>query len=121
MNTEEKMILQGFKISIEELGLAMLQLKSEFAATKTTADIPEWVNLKTAVKLKGGGSLATYQSKLFLQPCCGLNYKLVAGRKCWHREQIIKWLAIDDSALKAYAEEWRVTLPDIYKKRSVAA
>jgi hypothetical protein len=117
MNAEEKLILQGFKISIESLGLAIRELRASSAA-RNLEDIPEWVNLETAATLKGGPALATYQTKLFLQPCCGRNYKLVGGRKCWHRDFIIPWLAIDDSALKAYADEWKVNLPEIYAKRS---
>ena len=79
------------------------------------------LNLETAVKLKGGGALATYQTKLFLQPCCGLNYRKIAGRKCWRRDDVIRWLAITDADLKAYGDEWKVTIPDNYKSKKEAA
>jgi len=118
MNAEEKMILQGFKISIETLELSIQGLKAAALAGRNSDEIPEWVTLEKAAALKGGPALATYQTRLFLQPCCGLNYKLVGGRKCWHRDQVARWLGIDDSALKDYALEWKVSLPEIYKKRS---
>ena len=118
MNAEERLVLQGFKLSIEALGLQIQEMRVAAEAGRNTGEIPEWVNLETAAALKGGPALATYQSKLFLQPCCGLNYKKVGGRKCWHREQIVRWLAIDDSALKAYALEWKVSLPENYERRS---
>lgn len=118
MNAEEKLILQGFKLSIETLGLAIQELRTAAQADRKIEDLPEWLTLEKAAGLKGGPALATYQTKLFLQPCCGLNYKLVGGRKCWHREQIARWLTVDDSALKAYAEEWKVSLPEVYERRS---
>jgi hypothetical protein len=43
---------------------------------------------------------------------------MVGGRKCWKKEDVIAWLAVTDEGLKTYAEKYRVTLPDIYKKRS---
>jgi hypothetical protein len=117
MNAEEKLLFQGMKISIDSLEFAIRELRASSAA-RSLEDIPEWVTLEKAAALKGGPALATYQTKLFLQPCCGRNYKLVGGRKCWHRDQIVPWLAIDDSALKAYAEKWKVPIPEIYEKRS---
>jgi len=120
MNTEEKMILQGFKISIETLGMAIQELKASavLSAGHNDSELPEWITLEKAASLKGGPALATYKTKLFLQPCCGRNSKSVGGRKCWHRDEIARWLGIDDSALVAYAGEWKVKLPDNYQGRS---
>lgn len=81
-------------------------------------NIPEWVTLETACKLKGGGALGTYKSKLFLQPCCGTNYSFVCGRKSWNKQDIIEWLSITDRHLKNYAEKYGVTIPANYAGRS---
>ncbi|MEL5718728.1 hypothetical protein [Treponema pedis] len=81
-------------------------------------NIPEWVNIETACLLKGGGALETYKTKLFLQPCCGTNYRYVCGRKTWRKEDVIEWLSITDNNLKPYAERFGVTLPANYERRS---
>ena len=118
MTEEEKMILQGFRISMETMGLEILKLKAITITDRNRGEIPEWVTLEKAAALKGGPALATYKCKKFLQPCCGLNSKTIGGRKCWHRDQILKWLSIDDSTLKAYAQEWKVQIPENYELRS---
>ena len=66
MNTEEKMILQGFKITLETLGLAVQELRMFLLANHRIDDIPEWVTLEKAVALKGGPTLGTYRTKYFL-------------------------------------------------------
>ena len=68
----------------------------------------------------GGASITFYRQKPFLQPCCGLNYKLVGGRKCWKKDDVIAWLAITDESLSRYAKSRGVSLPEIYKKRERA-
>jgi len=119
MNSEEAMIIQGVKLEIATL-TAEIQKLSARTSAPAAENIPEWVNLETAVKLKGGGALSTYQTRIFLQPCCGLNYKLIAGRKCWRRGDVIRWLGITDGDLKAYGDEWKVEIPANYKQRSIA-
>lgn len=84
----------------------------------STLNIPEWVTLENACKLKGGGALQTYKTKLFLQPCCGTNYSYVCGRKSWNKQDVIEWLSITDSHLKTYAERYGVTIPASYAARS---
>ena len=81
-------------------------------------NLPEWVTLDTACKLKGGGALETYRAKLFLQPCCGTNAQYVCGRKSWHKQDVIEWLSVTDHSLKAYAEKYGVTIPANYAERS---
>lgn len=81
-------------------------------------NLPEWVTLDTACKLKGGGALETYRAKLFLQPCCGTNAQYVCGRKSWHKQDVIEWLSVTDHSLKVYAEKYGVTIPANYAKRS---
>jgi len=118
MNSEEKLIFQEFKVSLESMGFQLQELKKITETERVKDDLPEWITLEKAAALKGGPALSTYKTKQFLQPCCGHNSKLVGGRKCWHREQILIWLAIDDSSLKTYAQQWNAKLPEIYKQRS---
>ncbi|MDY3754614.1 MAG: hypothetical protein SOZ84_01205 [Treponema sp.] len=77
----------------------------------TSETLPEWVTLELAVEKKGGGSLSTYKTRLYLQPCCGRNSKRIAGRKCWKREDVLTWIEITDELLPEYAQKWGVTLP----------
>jgi hypothetical protein len=80
--------------------------------------LPEWINIDLAAKLKGGCSLDTIKNRLFLQPCCGTNYKSIGGRKCWKKDDVIAWIEIDDSGLKTYAEKYGVSIPENYERRS---
>jgi hypothetical protein len=118
MNAEENLILQGLKIEIASLAQEVQRLRVNTEARPRLETAPEWITLEAAAAMKGGAALSTYQTKLFLQPCCGLNYRLVGGRKCWRREDVIRWLAITDADLKTYAAEWRVSIPKNYERRS---
>ena len=117
MNDKENLILQGLKIEMTTLTVEIQKLAAR-TSTPAAVNMPEWVNLETAAKLKGGAALSTYQTRIFLQPCCGVNYRKIGGRKCWRREDVIRWLAITDVDLKTYAVEWKVTIPEKYLKRS---
>jgi hypothetical protein len=139
MNEAENLILRGLQLSLDRLALELAKQNHESQARGRYADLPEWVDLEQALTLKrgistekkraengkareaeilGGASLTTYRQKMFLQPCCGRNYKMVGGRKCWKREDIIAWLAITDEDLKVYAEKHRAELPMVYLKRA---
>jgi hypothetical protein len=118
MNAEENLILQGLKIEIAALTQTVQGLRVNTESRPRLDGGPEWITLEAAVQMKGGAALATYQSKLFLQPCCGLNYRFIGGRKCWRREEVIRWIGITDADLKNYAAEWRVNIPKNYERRS---
>ena len=118
MNAEENLILQGLKIEIAALTQTVQELVVNSEARKRYETAPEWITLEAAAEMKGGAALATYQTKIFLQPCCGLNYRLIGGRKCWRREEVIRWIGITDADLKKYAAEWRVSIPKNYERRS---
>jgi len=117
MNEMENLILQGLKLELATITSELQKFATKVCTPVASAEVPEWVNLETAVELKGGAALSTYKTRLFLQPCCGLNYKLIGGRKCWRRDDVMRWLLITDADLKKYAEEWGVKIPAIYKKR----
>jgi hypothetical protein len=141
MNETENLILQGLKISVDSLALEIAKQRQEAATRGRYDGLPEWIDLEQAVILKrgvcaekkrsengktrnvdapvaGGASLTTYRQKSFLQPCCGMNYKMVGGRRCWKKDDVILWLSITDEDLKLYAEKYRANLPDVYQRRS---
>jgi hypothetical protein len=118
MDAEENLVLQGLKLEIANLALQIAGQRREAAETAQYKGLPEWVTLEQAAALKGGPALTTYRQKPFLQPCCGRNYRIVGGRHCWHRDEVIRWLGITDAELKRYAEERAVKLPETYEKRS---
>jgi hypothetical protein len=141
MNETENLTLQGMQLSIDRLSLEIAKHRQEAQSRGRYDGLPEWIDLEQAVTLKrgvcvekkraengktreagtaviGGASLNTYRQKLFLQPCCGRNYKMVGGRRCWKREDVIAWLAITDEDLKGYAEKNHTELPTVYMNRA---
>jgi hypothetical protein len=118
MNAEENLTLMGLKLSVDNLALEIARQRHEAELKSRYEKLPEWITLEQAVELKGGGSLNTYRQKQFLQPCCGLNYRLVSGRHCWRRDDVVEWIGISDDALKTYALRFAVQLPKLYQKRS---
>jgi len=123
MNDTENLYLQGLKIAVDTLAAEIAKQRQEAALRGRYADLPEWLDLRQAVVLKrglcaekkraikgkgqaaaevieGGASYNTYQQKLSLQPCCGLNYKVIGGRRCWKKEDVIEWLGVTDSELE---------------------
>lgn len=75
-----------------------------------TEQIPEFITLELAAKLKGGASFSTYKSRYYLQPCAGTNSVKVGGRKCWRKQDVFDWLEVDDSRLNDYAAKFGVTV-----------
>ena len=118
MDVQTELFLQGHQIELSKLTHAFKELAETVTTKSKYADVPAWVTLEAAVKLKGGGALASYKNDLILQPCCGTNSKLIGGRKCWNYKDVIEWLKITDSDLKSYAEKWGVKLPEKYLRRS---
>jgi hypothetical protein len=121
MNAEENLTLMGLKISIDNLTLEIAKQRQEAESKSQYEKLPEWITLEQAAELKGGGSLTTYRQKAFLMPCCGKNWKLVSGRRCWKRSDVLEWLAVSDESLKKYAENFEARLPSLYEKRSSVA
>jgi hypothetical protein len=117
MNAEENLTLMGLKLAVDGLALEIARQRKEAELKSRYENLPEWISLEQAVALKGGGALNTYRQKLFLQPCCGSKYRLVSGRRCWRREDIIEWLNVSDEKLKDYAKRFSVSLPKVYEER----
>jgi hypothetical protein len=116
--TETELILQGFTIELSKITIAINEMKSAIYRKSKYDDLPEWVTIDLAAQIKGGCSPDTVKNRLFLQPCCGTNYKTIGGRKCWRKDDVIKWVEIDDSGLTAYAKQFNVSIPENYRKRS---
>lgn len=69
---------------------------------KKTEQLPEFITLELAAKLKGGASYNTYKTRYHLQPCGGTQSVRVGGRKCWKKADVLEWLTVDDTCLEAY-------------------
>jgi len=117
VNSGEALELQGVKIAVERLVLEIMKQRQETEEQSRFKGLPEWVTLEQAAAVKGGPLLTTYRQRPFLRPCCGRNRKMVGGRWCWHRDDVIPWLAVADEGLKAYADKYGVKLPDNYAER----
>lgn len=118
MSPELDLILNGYRLEFAAITQELKGLRAELTKKTLTDNLPEWINLERAAELKGGPALSTYQTRLFLQPCCGRNARLVGGRKVWRKEDVIRWLDVDDAALVDYAREYHATIPDTYVRRA---
>ena len=117
MNAQESLAIQGVQLAVDRLSMEIATQRQEAEEQARFKSLPEWVTLEQAAAVKGGPALITYRQRSFLRPCCGRNYKMVGGRQCWHREQVIAWLGITDAELKNYAAAHGVKLPENYEKR----
>jgi hypothetical protein len=118
MTRDVELLLQGHQIELSKLTFAFNALAESITKKSSYDNLPAWINLDLATQLKGGCSPDWIKNTLCLQPCCGTNYKLIGGRKCWKKNDVIEWLEISDSELKVYAEKWKITLPEKYLRRS---
>jgi len=66
-----------------------------------TIEVPkkQWFNLTEACELKGI-NFKSACNKPYLKPNCGKEDGIIAGRKSWKLETILRWLNQDDSELK---------------------
>ena len=113
-----ELYLQGYQLELTKMTIALNDLKESIGKKSKYDDLPAWINLDLAAQLKGGCSPDWMKNTLCLQPCCGTNYKLIGGRKCWRKDDIVEWLEISDGDLKNYGEKWKVSIPEKYLRRS---
>jgi hypothetical protein len=116
MPPELDLILNGYRLEFASITQELKNLRIEMAKKSFADGLPEWINLERAAEMKGGAAFSTYKTRLFLQPCCGRNFRLVGGRKVWRKEDVIRWLDVDDDGLAEYAREFHATLPDTYTR-----
>lgn len=110
--------LKILEVKIDRLEELIRTMELNKSRQDKIVSLPEWIPLEQAAAQKGGCALPTYKSKLFLQPCAGTNSRLVGGRKCWRKEDVLEWLSVTDSQLKEYADRYGITLPANYQERS---
>ena len=130
MNEMENLYLQGIKIAVDTLTAEIAKQRQDAARRGHYDNLPEWIDLEQAVTLKrgicagkkraekgkkrsadepveGGASMNTFKQKPSLQPCCGLNYKMIGGRRCWKKADVIAWLGVTDDDLEEYQKQQR--------------
>lgn len=84
----------------------------------------EYYTVEDCAEMKSGAALNTYKTNRFLLPGCGNpRYSAyIAGRLCFPREEVMKWLKISDAEYLDYAKECGVTVvPEKYLRLSQKA
>ena len=110
LNQIDKLIFQSLILELQKQQLQMQQLQAFILQQGFQKQIPEYVSLKEAAKLKGVTSYENLQKKPWHQPCCGTRIVRLNGHRCWKRQDIIEWLAVDDSTLEEYARKMKVDI-----------
>lgn len=86
--------------------------------------VKEFYTVEDCAEMKSGAALNTYKTNRFLLPGCGNpRYSAyIAGRLCFPREEVMKWLRISDAEYLDYAKECGVTVvPEKYLRLSQKA
>ncbi len=110
LNQIDKLNLQSLILELQKQQLQMQQLQAFILQQDFQKQIPEYVSLKEAAKLKGVTSYENLQKKPWHQPCCGTRIVRLNGHRCWKRQDVIEWLAVDDSTLEEYARRMKVDI-----------
>jgi hypothetical protein len=118
MTEDLSLVLNGYRLEFAAITQELKEMRLEMGKRSLADTLPEWINLERAAELKGGPALSTYQTRLFLQPCCGRNARRVGGRKCWSKADVLRWLAVTDGELAAYALEFHAAIPENYLRRA---
>lgn len=110
LNQIDKLNLQSLILELQKQQLQMQQLQAFILQQDFQKQIPEYVSLKEAAKLKGVTSYENLQKKPWHQPCCGTRIVRLNGHRCWKRQDVIEWLTVDDSTLEEYARRMKVDI-----------
>lgn len=110
LNQIDKLNIQSLILELQKQQLQMQQLQAFILQQDFQKQIPEYVSLKEAAKLKGVTSYENLQKKPWHQPCCGTRIVRLNGHRCWKRQDVIEWLAVDDSTLEEYARRMKVDI-----------
>ena len=106
----DKLNIQSLIIEMQKQQVQLQQLQTFILQESFQRQIPEYVSLKEAAKLKGVTSYENLQKKPWHQPCCGTRIVRLNGHRCWKRQDIIEWLAVNDSNLEEYARRMKVDI-----------
>jgi hypothetical protein len=106
----DKLNIQSLIIEMQKQQVQLQQLQTFILQESFQRQIPEYVSLKEAAQLKGVTSYENLQKKPWHQPCCGTRIVRLNGHRCWKRQDIIEWLAVNDSNLEEYARRMNVDI-----------
>lgn len=106
----DKLNIQSLIIEMQKQQVQLQQLQTYILQESFQRQIPEYVSLKEAAQLKGVASYENLQKKPWHQPCCGTRIVRLNGHRCWKRQDIIEWLAVNDSNLEEYARRMNVDI-----------
>jgi len=115
MNECERLELESIGLQLKKISLQIEQQNTAVSNIALFQQIPAFCTLEQACKFKGGSDVESIRRKIWQQPCCGTRAKRCNGRKVWPREEIIKWLAVTDDTLEAYAESLGVNISQWFK------
>lgn len=119
--------MQNFDLELKQIQLQNERLMRELTQIQKILEKPEekvvfekeYYTIEDCAGLKGGAALNTYKCNRFLLPGCG-NPKFqvyIAGRLCFPREEVMKWVKISDAEYLKYARECGITIiPEKYIK-----
>ena len=106
----DKLNIKSLIIEMQKQQVQLQQLQTYILQESFQRQIPEYVSLKEAAQLKGVTSYENLQKKPWHQPCCGTRIVRLNGHRCWKRQDIIEWLAVNDSNLEEYARRMNVDI-----------
>ena len=106
----DKLNIQSLIIEMQKQQVQLQQLQTFILQESFQRQIPEYVSLKEAAQLKGVTSYENLQKKPWHQLCCGTRIVRLNGHRCWKRQDIIEWLAVNDSNLEEYAGRMNVDI-----------
>ena len=105
--------VRSLKKSFKEFSFTSLQ-------EERNRELPEFITLKEAAKLKGVTSYENLQKRPWQQPNCGKDYVRVNGHRCFRKADVLEWLEITDDTLEEYAISKKVDISKHFKnKRNV--
>ena len=117
--------MQNFDLELKQIQLQNERLYRELAEIQKILARPEekvavekeFYTIEDCAELKGGAALNTYKCNRFLLPGCG-NPKysvFIAGRLCFPRDEVMRWVKISDAEYLDYAKECGVSVvPEKY-------
>jgi len=107
-----KVDLFGEKLEIVQSPPGFVDDKKSIVEKKITqtkeVPIKQWFTLKEACELKGI-NFKTACNKSYLKPNCGKPDGIIAGRKSWKLETILKWIDQTDDELMSIYKSRRKT------------
>lgn len=115
MNELDKLNYQSLMIEVQKVQFLVNNITALFTSEVFHREIPEYVSLKEAAKLKGITSYENLMKKPWHQPCCGTNSVKINGHRAWKRQDVIEWLSITDSNLEQYARSKNVDISRHFK------